>query len=44
MCGLSGFISNHFKKMDLKRMNNCLIHRGPDTEGKTNQIKKRKHW
>lgn len=35
MCGIIGFLSfsNNFKEQDLKRMNDCIAHRGPDADG-----------
>jgi len=32
MCGISGFIGN-FSKNDLEKMNNVMVHRGPDDSG-----------
>jgi asparagine synthase (glutamine-hydrolysing) len=33
MCGIAGFISKEFREEQLKKMTNCLSHRGPDAEG-----------
>ena len=33
MCGITGFISNNFKKTDLVKMTDALSHRGPDASG-----------
>ena len=35
MCGISGYFSlnKKFNQEDLRQMNNCLSHRGPDAEG-----------
>lgn len=33
MCGIAGFVSRKFTEEQLKRMTNCLRHRGPDAEG-----------
>ena len=33
MCGISGFIGN-FAESDLDKMNNVMVHRGPDDSGK----------
>ena len=33
MCGIVGFFSKNFSKVDLVNMTNSLKHRGPDAEG-----------
>ena len=33
MCGIVGFLSKKFSKVDLVNMTNSLKHRGPDAEG-----------
>jgi len=33
MCGIAGFVSKRFKERDLKRMTDCISHRGPDADG-----------
>ena len=34
MCGINGFISSSKKTIqDIKRMNDAILHRGPDDDG-----------